>query len=147
MFRFLRVTRVRLPILQLLMVLLIVLLTACAAGNAERTRAETMDSWESLVRWSEYDALVDFVHPDYLADHPVTSLEVDRLHQFRVTEYRVRRVMADPEGLELARTVMIRLYHIHSAQERVIDHHEVWRYDEDLESWLMHSGLPDPRRR
>jgi hypothetical protein len=138
MIRFLRST---------LLLMLALILAACAGGAAERDRAETMDSWESLVRWSEYDALVDFIHPDYLTDHPVTTLEVDRLHQFRVTEYRVRRVMAEPDGLGLERTVMIRLYHLHSAQERVIDHREVWRYDENLESWLLHSGLPDPRRR
>ncbi|MEE4295091.1 MAG: hypothetical protein V2J20_00560 [Wenzhouxiangella sp.] len=126
---------------------LALLLVACAGGSAERDRTEVMDSWESLVRWSEYDALVDFLHPDYLADHPVTALEVDRLRQFRVTEYRVRRVMAEPDGLGLERTVMIRLYHLHSAHERIIDHREVWRYDEELETWLLHSGLPDPRRR
>ena len=125
----------------------VLLMTACAGGSAERDRAEIMDSWESLIRWSEYDALVDFIHPDYLANHPVSALEVDRLRQFRVTEYRVRRVMAEPDGLALERTVMIRLYHIHSARERIIDHREVWRYDEALETWLMHSGLPDPRQR
>jgi hypothetical protein len=134
---------IRFPVL----LVIVVMLTACAGGNAERDRAETMDSWESLVRWSEYDGLVDFIHPEYLAQHPIRALEVDRLRQFRVTEYRVRRVMAEADGLGLERTVAIRLYHIHTARERVIDHREVWRYDEDLESWLLHSGLPDPRER
>ncbi|WP_203594723.1 hypothetical protein [Wenzhouxiangella limi] len=122
-------------------------LAACAGGSVNNEQTDTLTAWENLVRWSEYDALIDFVHPEYLAAHPVTSLDIDRLHQFRVTEYRVRQVMAQPDGLGLERTVRIRLYHIHSARERVVDHREVWRYDEELEAWLLHSGLPDPRQR
>jgi hypothetical protein len=58
----------------------------------------------------------------------------------------VRQVLAEPEGTGFERTVRIRMYHLHSAYERVVDHREVWRYDESLERWLLHSGLPDPRR-
>ncbi len=122
-------------------------LTACAGGSVNNERTDTLEAWENLVRWSQYDALVDFLHPDYLAAHPIAPLDIDRLHQFRVTEYRVRQVMAQPDGMGLERVVQIRLYHIHSARERVVDHREIWRYDEELEGWLLHSGLPDPRRR
>jgi hypothetical protein len=120
-------------------------LTACAGGSVQNERADALLAWENLVRWSEYDALIDFLHPDYLAAYPVTALDIERLHQFRVTEYRVRQVVAEPDGLALERRVRIRLYHVHSARERVVDHREVWRYDGELKGWLLHSGLPDPR--
>jgi hypothetical protein len=48
------------------------------------------------VRWSEFDALVDMIHPDWLAENPVHPVDLDRLHQFRTTEYRVRQVLVDP---------------------------------------------------
>jgi hypothetical protein len=131
---------------RLFLVLIILLLAACGANKAQREGKETMDAWEALVRWSQYDALVDFIHPEWLAENPITQLDVDRLHQFKVTEYRIRQVLQEEDGGNIRRRVQIRLYHIHSARERIIDHLEVWRYDGDLKVWLLHSGLPDPRR-
>ncbi len=130
-----------------LVILTSVLLGACAGGSVQNERTETLDTWESLVRWSQFDALVDFIHPDYLATNPVTGLDVERLHQFRVTEYRIRQVLVEPDGQSLERIARIRLYHVHSARERVVDHREDWRYDEDLGRWMLHAGLPDPRQR
>ena len=126
--------------------LLIVGVAACAGNQIQRVGTETMDSWESHVRWSQFDALVDFIHPDYLETSPITQLDVDRLHQFRVTEYRVRQILSAADGLSVERVIRLRLFHLHTAQERVVDHREVWRYDPNLRAWLLHSGLPDPRR-
>lgn len=133
---------------KLLIILMVSLLISACAGNsqAQREREQAMDRWRDMVRWSEYDGLVDMIHPDWLAENPIRSLEIQRLRQFRVSEYRVRQVISDPDGLGVERHVQIRLYHVHSARERVIEHREVWRYDEQLERWLLHSGLPDPRR-
>ena len=122
-------------------------LAACGGNQVQRSGTETLDAWESLVRWSQFDALVDFIHPDYLQANPVTPLDVDRLHQFRVTEYRVRQILADPDGEGLERQVRLRLYHVHSARERVVDYREIWRYDQERKAWLLHTGLPDPRQR
>ncbi|MEN1727335.1 MAG: hypothetical protein AAGJ52_02735 [Pseudomonadota bacterium] len=125
----------------------LLILSACAGAPPERERQERFQAWESIVRWAEHkEGLLDFIHPDWLADNPISMLDVDRLQQFRVTEYRVRQVIANPDGLEIERRVQMRLYHIHTARERIIDHREVWRYDEEMEIWMLHSGIPDPRR-
>lgn len=130
----------------LVLLLLIAGLSACGGNQVQRTGVETMDQWERLVRWSQFDALVDFIHPDFLETNPILQLDVDRLHQFRVTEYRVRQILSAPDGLEVERVVRLRLIHLHSARERVVDHREIWRYDPERRAWLLHSGLPDPRR-
>lgn len=131
----------------LIVILTLLILAGCASNNKlTRERQEAMDAWEQRVRWSAYQTLVDFIHPDYLAENPVSQLDVDRLEQFRTSEYRLRQVMLEPEGSGVERLVRIRLHHLHTARERVIDHREVWRYDEEREAWLLHSGLPDPRR-
>ncbi|RFF29619.1 hypothetical protein DZC52_12060 [Wenzhouxiangella sediminis] len=123
----------------------VLLLAACAgSGQTQRERDQAMDLWQEMVRWSEYDGLVDMIHPDWLAEHPIRSIELERLRQFRVTEYRVRQVISDSDEQRVERRVQIRLYHVHSARERVIQHREVWRYDETRDRWLLHSGLPDP---
>ncbi|AKS41301.1 hypothetical protein [Wenzhouxiangella marina] len=122
-------------------------LAACSSNSQQRERDDAIMRWESTLRWSEqYDGLLDFIHPEWLAEHPISTLDIDRLGQFRVTEYRVRQVIASPDGLGLDRRVQLRLYHVHTSRERVIDHREVWRYDEERERWLLHSGIPDPRR-
>jgi hypothetical protein len=130
-----------------LILLTLALLPGCATGPSNQEQRERFQAWENVVRWSEHkDALLDFIDPEWLADNPIPVLDIDRLEQFRVTEYRVRQVVANPNGLEVERLVQLRLYHIHTARERVIDHREVWRYDEESEIWLLHSGIPDPRR-
>lgn len=129
----------------LMLLMVVLLLTACASGSqAQRKQEKAMNLWQEMVRWNEYDGLVDMIHPDWLADHPIRSVELERLRQFRVTEYRVRQVISDPDEQRVVRRVQIRLYHIHSARERIIQHREVWRYDDERDRWLLHSGLPDP---
>lgn len=131
----------------LILLVAALIVAACAGGNqAQRERQQAMDQWQDMVRWSQYEGLADMIHPDWLDENPIRDLELRRLQQFRVTEYRVQRVLADPDGQRVERQVQIRLYHVHSARERVIQHREVWRYDEKRERWLLHSGLPDPRR-
>lgn len=129
-----------------LLLLAAAVLSACAGNEIQRQGNETMDRWESLVRWAQFDALIDFLHPDYLQANPVAQLDIDRLHQFRVAEYRVRQIIASADGQSVERVVRLRLFHVHTAQERVVDHRELWRYDPELRAWLLHSGLPDPRR-
>jgi hypothetical protein len=31
--------------------------------------------------------------------------------------------------------------------ERSVTDEQLWRYDNDTERWLLHSGLPDPTQR
>jgi len=128
----------------LVIALTLLILAACASSPSSSERTQMMDRWEVLVRWNQFDALLDFIHPEYLAEHPDIESDLERLNQFRVTEYRVRRVTLAPDGESAERLVRLRMYDQGSARERVIDHRELWRYDDDLEAWMLHSGLPDP---
>ena len=124
-------------------VALSLLLAGCGTNQKDKLQTETMDRYAMLVRWSQFDSLVDYIHPDWLEAHPVRQLDVDRLHQFRVTEYRMRQLIALDDGSGVARVVQIRLHHIQTARERTIQHVEAWRWDDERERWLLHSGLPD----
>ena len=123
------------------------LLAGCpVTGSQEQRQTETLQRFEALVRWSQFDALVDFMHPDWLAENPVSQLDVDRLKQFQVSQYRVRQIVAIEDGSGVDRLVELRLYHIHTARERSVQYVESWRWDEDRERWMLHSGLPDVTR-
>ena len=121
----------------------LVLLAGCGAiSDRDRLRTETIQRYEATVRWNQFDAMVDFMHPEWLEENPVSSLDIDRLHQFRVSQYSLRQVMSVPEG-GVDRVVQLRIYNKHTARERVVDYVEAWRWDEERERWMLHSGLPD----
>ena len=130
-----------------LIVLAMLLLTGCPQKREDQLREETTLRWEATLRWNMFDSLVDYIHPDWLAEHPVSDFEVQRLHQFKVSQYRVRQVMSLADGSGFDRVVELRLYHIHSARERVVQFLESWRWDEERKRWMRHSGLPDPTLR
>lgn len=120
------------------------LLAGCpVTGSQEQRQVETLQRYEALVRWNQFDSLVDFMHPDWLADHPIQALDVDRLKQFQVSQYRVRQIVALEDGSGMDRLVELRLYHVHTARERTVQYVESWRWDEERERWMLHSGLPD----
>ncbi len=127
-----------------LVALAALLLAGCPATQQKNQKqTETFDRFEALVRWNQPDALVDFMHPEWLAENPITPLDVDRLKQFQVSQYRVRQIVALEDGTGVDRLVELRMYHIHTARERTIQYVESWRWDEERERWMLHSGLPD----
>ena len=130
---------------KLIFALLAALLLAACASNSkkERTETEVLEQYSALVRWSQFDALPDYMHPEWLAENPVRQLDIERLRQFRVTGYRVRQVIAVNDGDGVDRVIQLRLYHTHTARERELQYLESWRWDEERERWMLHSGLPD----
>lgn len=132
-----------LSVQRLAMMVIVVLLAACATQQQDRLRKETLDRFEAIVRWNQFDSIVDFMHPDWLTENPVRPLDIERLHQFRVSQYRVRQVLSQPDDQGLDRVVELRLYNMHTARERVVEYVESWRWDPERERWMLHSGLPD----
>lgn len=134
----------RLLLRALTLITLALLLAGCPVQNKQSMRqTETLDRFEALVRWSQFDALVDFMHPDWLEENPVSALDVDRLKQFQVSQYRVRQIVATEDESGIERLVDLRIYHLHTARERTISYVESWRWDDESERWMLWSDLPD----
>jgi hypothetical protein len=131
----------------LLIALAVAALAACTPNPVEKSRGETFKQYETIVRWSQWDAAADFIAPEYLGEHPITRLEMDRLRLFRVTAYTVRSTAMFDEGLTARQVVEIKLFNANQAVERTIIDEQEWRYHEDVKRWLLHSGLPDPTQR
>lgn len=127
---------------------LAVLLTACPKTKEEQDLSETLLKYDTVVRWAQWDAAVDFIAPDYLEEHPVTRLDLDRLRLFRVTQYSVRSAIPtdNDEGKSLIQVVEIKMFNKNQARERVVIDEQVWKYNEETERWQLHSGLPDPTK-
>ena len=138
----------RVPLLRLAgLAALALLLAGCPTGKIAQTRQQTLDQYEKVVRWSQWNGAVDFLAPEYLEENPVSRLDVERLDLFRVTSYTVGQVAIAEDGLSLVQVVEIRLYNRTKAVERAIIDQQTWRYDEERERWYLHSGLPDVTRR
>lgn len=120
------------------------LLTACPKTKEETDLSDTLLQYDTVIRWAQWDAAVDFVAPDYLEEHPVTRLDLDRLRLFRVTQYVVRSAVPFDEGNGLIQVVEIKMFNKNQARERTIIDEQEWKYDEEKERWYLHSGLPDP---
>jgi hypothetical protein len=120
---------------------------ACTSNPEEKSRGEAFKQYETIIRWSQWDAAVDFIALEYQIEHPISRLDMDRLRLFRVTAYTVRSTGVFDEGMTARQTVEIRMFNTQQALERTVIDEQEWRYDVDRERWLLHSGLPDPTKR
>lgn len=126
---------------------LAVFVAACTPNPAEKARGEAFQQYETIIRWSQWDAATDFLAPEYLAENPLTRLDMDRLRLFRVTAYTIRSTGVFDEGLTARQQVEIRMFNTHQGIERTVIDEQEWRWHADLKRWLLHSGLPDPTKR
>lgn len=128
----------------LVLLALTALLTACPKTKEESDLSDTLLQYDTVIRWAQWDAAVDFIAADYLEENPVTRLDLDRLRLFRVTQYTVRSAIPFDDGNGLIQVVEIKMFNKNQARERVIIDEQEWKYDEEIERWQLHSGLPDP---
>jgi hypothetical protein len=140
--------KARLPMrpLFLLSLLPILLLASCASSKQDKTLDLILSQYEKTIRWSQWDAAVEFLAPEYLEVSAPTPLDLDRLRLFRVTNYEVRSAVPFDEGLGFRQTVEIRMFNKNRAVERSVRDVQEWRYDADREGWFLTSGLPDVTR-
>ena len=120
------------------------LLTGCPQTKEDKDLSETLKQYETIVRWAQWDAAIDFVSMEYQQENPITRLDLDRLRLFRVTQYAVRSSAPINEGNGLIQVVEIRMFNKNQARERSIIDEQYWKYNEETERWKLHSGLPDP---
>ena len=123
------------------------LLVACPKTKEEKGLSETLEQYEIIVRWAQWDAAVDFVALEYQQENPITRLDLDRLRLFRVSQYIVRSAVPFDEGNGLIQVVEIRMFNKNQARERSIIDEQTWKYDIETERWQLHSGLPDPTQK
>jgi len=120
------------------------MLAACPQSREDKNLSETLDQYETIVRWAQWDAAANFIAKEYLLENPITRLDLDRLRLFRVTQYLVRSSVPVDQGKGLMQVVEIRMFNKNQARERSIIDEQYWKYNEETRRWKLHSGLPDP---
>jgi hypothetical protein len=135
------------PFRYTLIILAALSIASCITNPVEKGRSEAFKQYETIIRWSQWDAALDFISPQYQEENPVSRLDMDRLRLFKVTQYEIRSTGVYDEGLTARQVVEIRMFNTTQAVEKTIIDEQEWRYNATTKRWQLHSGLPDPTKR
>lgn len=140
-----RLSRGAMGVMVALSVLLVI---GCATGD-QRTRAltDTLETYQSLIRWGDFGAAFNFLHLDYRPTARELALQMERFEQIQITGYTVISQAPTADQNTVLQTAEISFSNRHTMVVRSIDDAQLWRWDPDLERWLLTTGLPDITRR
>ena len=118
---------------------LLALLAACG-GSAKRSPLEqSLYTYSSTIRWSEFDKALAFVDPEAPAREP---LALERLQQYQVSGYDVRS-SEQVSDTEYTQVVELRVVNRHTQAERTVTDRQRWRWDPEAKRWWLVVGMPD----
>jgi uncharacterized protein YceK len=118
-------------------------LGGCATDQRKDSLTTTLNAYASTVRWGDFNQAQQFVDPKVREAHPVSSLEMARYQQYKVSGYDEGNGPVPNGQFEMRQTVQISLVNQNTQSERTVTDHQVWRYDADSKHWYLESGLPD----
>ncbi len=124
-------------------------LGACANTQKMRSKAvvldETLHTYAATIRWGDVAQAQAFIEPKLLAEHPPSTLELERFKQVRVAGYNEQPPVPVGDN-EVRQVVQIDLINVNTQVSRSIVDRQVWKYDEAAKRWWLTSGLPDISR-
>ncbi len=124
------------------LVFLTLLPTGCAtlAGQAKiETFGQTSDTYESAMRLSEFNTACQFLDASVMA-HDVCR---KRYANLKLTGYDVLEMKMAQNNHEVLQTVELEYYFLDQHVVRKIQHQQLWRYREDMKTWLLQTRPPD----
>ncbi len=119
------------------------LLSACGGSQSTKTRNlnATLYKYASTIRWSNFDVALQFLKPDKKDILP-SAFELDKLKQFKVSQYLESPITPGPKENIIMQSVQIQLYNIHNNRTKTIYDTQSWEYDESQKRWFLTSGIP-----
>ena len=132
-------------------IILAALLALGACANTQKMRSksvvldETLHTYAATIRWGDVAQAQAFIEPKLLAEHPPSTLELERFKQVRVAGYNEQPPVPVGDN-EVRQVVQIDLINVNTQVSRSIVDRQVWKYDEAAKRWWLTSGLPDISR-
>ena len=99
---------------------------------------DTLRAYDRAVRWGNYQMIPAFRSKDRAGE----VLPFDRLKSIRVTGYSQKQFKVSDKGTEADQLVEIRYYDENVVRERVEIDQQKWKYDDDVNRWVLVSDLP-----
>ena len=132
----------------ILLPLVVLALVAGPAVAAKRDRMleATLTEYAATLRWGNFEAGMAYIDPAVLAERPISSLDLERYRQVRVSYYHPSEPMpVDKESIRIVAEIGI--INAHSQSERVVYDRQLWRWDAKAKRWWLMTGLPDITRK
>lgn len=134
--------RLRLPILMLLVLALPAVLGGCATERRGDELRKTLDAYAATLRWNGLAAGAVYLSPQQREEHPLSSFDIARYDQLRVSGYDVQGTL--PGAADTYRQVVsIGLINRNTQTARTILDKQTWTWDAKDHHWWLASGLPN----
>ncbi|MGN2242949.1 hypothetical protein ACFWZU_05475 [Frateuria sp. GZRR33] len=129
-----------------LLALVAMLCAGCATDQRNQALVTTLNAYASTLRWGDFQSAQQFVDPKVREANPVSSLELARYGQVRVTGYDEGAGPVPDGENQVRQVVQISLVNVNTQSERTVVDRQSWRYDPEKKRWWLMSGLPDITR-
>lgn len=123
----------------IIMAVLFYLPLGCAALQEQKKMKEyalTMDSYETAMRLSDFNAACRYVDPAELG-HKDCLAQYENL---KIVSYEVLGVNVAENKKEVAQTIEVEYFIIDRVLVKKIQYEQSWRYKENLEKWQLYIG-------
>ena len=126
------------------MLALTALLTGCATDTHHASSLQaTLNAYSSTLRWGDFTSALEYVDPKWRAAHPLSSIELSRYEQVRVSSYESGQGPVPVSDDEVNQVAQIGIINRNTQRERTIIDRQTWVYDPVVKHWWLETGLPD----
>ncbi|MBP1474202.1 hypothetical protein J7I44_07820 [Frateuria sp. MAH-13] len=129
-----------------LLALVAMLCAGCATDQRNQALVTTLNAYASTLRWGDFRSAQQFIDPKVREANPVSSLDLARYEQVRVTGYDEGAGPVPDGENQVRQVVQISLVNVNTQSERTVVDRQSWRYDAQKKRWWLMSGLPDITR-
>lgn len=127
----------------MLTVFLVLLICAGCAGLAAKSRVDkfsrTAKAYEWALESSEYRDAASYLDPS--VDRK--SIDYDRYTNIKVSQYTITRAKVSDDQRSIQQDVELQYFLLDQSIVKTTMDHQVWRYNEAKEAWMLQTGLPD----
>lgn len=119
-------------------------LAGCASMVSETNELDKLQyAWAGAIRWGDFEGAMNLIDPKLRDKHPLSSAELERYKQVRISSYRDVGASTDIKGGTAVRDIEIGVISRHTQTERNTRYREQWRWDPEAKTWWLTTGLPD----
>ncbi len=114
-------------------------LTGCASFS-QRTK---LQSFEDISKNYRFAVLMsDFVQASQIGRFDLPE-DFDSFKNFHVVSYTLKKITFSEDKNQAFQTVEIEYYRVDSMRQKIVADKQEWSYEEDKQSWILTSGLPE----
>jgi len=129
------------PLIQLAIAFAAMVGGGCAMVEKDRRAVglqAATSGYESALRWGYYETAAGFVHPDQRLGKGLPEVFRD----LRITGYEVVQPPVIQADTSATQTIIIDYLFEDTQVVRQLTDRQVWRWDEQVNTWWLQSGLP-----